>query len=281
MSPLGLLFRFVRRLPDYYIATRNVYLRAEMGLPINVCIFDNRRYFYTPDNLLVHSLWTHHCTSYFTRDEVREWLKFTDGCRSLLDAGASAGFFSAIFNRTTEGLGTILSVEPDSKSFKLLQETIRLNGGGKNWLSVNCALSNVTGRLNFFSSGFGGDLGGAGSTRETMYRGEEKARCIGAPETVRVETLESLCLGLSFAPDLIKMDIESYEFEALSVALEFLKERRPKLFLELHNEKIRGRNLNPEKLLESLVGIGYQFPGKKSPADVCAPPIVHLCLTPP
>src|SRR5271165_6930438 len=159
MNPIGLFPRFIRRLPDFYISTKHLYLREELGLPLNVCFFDDSRYFFTPNDLTVHDVWVHTCTSYFTRGEVREWLEFTDGCRSLLDAGSSAGLFSAIFNSTTNGSGSILSVEPDSRSFRLLQETIRLNGSNEKWRSANCALSDKVGQLNFFSSGFGGKLG--------------------------------------------------------------------------------------------------------------------------
>jgi len=187
MNPFRLFPRFVRRLPDYYIATKHVYLRSELSLPVNVCIFDDRRFIYTPDSLNIHDLWVHHCTSYYTRDEVRQWLKFSDGCRSLLDAGASAGLFSAIFNRTTEGIGEILSVEPDTKSLRLLQDTIRLNKGAKNWRCVHCALSGKEGHLTFFPSDFGGNLGAAGSSRANIYQGEEMESGPVPREVVRVE----------------------------------------------------------------------------------------------
>jgi FkbM family methyltransferase len=195
-----------------------------------------------------------------------------------LDAGASAGFFSAIFNRTTDGVGQILSVEPDTNSFRLLQETIRLNGSNPNWRAVNCALSGEVGELTFLSSGFGGDLGGADSTRESMFRGKDKEPWKPNPQIVRVETLESLCAEIGFVPDLVKMDIESYEFEALGAALKFLGTHRPKLFLEIHNEKIRGRGLDPEQLLRSLIGIGYHCHDGDRLGALCAQQIIHLCL---
>jgi|HubBroStandDraft_1064217.scaffolds.fasta_scaffold29281_2 FkbM family methyltransferase len=280
MNMFRLFPRFVRRLPDYFIATKHLYLRSELNLPVNVCIFDDRRFFYTPDSLNIHDLWVHHCTSYYTRNEVREWLKFSDGCRSLLDAGSSAGFFSGIFNRTTEGAGNILSVEPDIQSFRLLQETIRLNKGGNNWRSTNCALSGKEGHLTFYPSDFGGDLGGVGTSRPNIYRGDEKESDEFPPELVRVETLESLCKGQGFVPDLIKMDIESYEYETLTAATAFLEKFRPKLFLELHNEKIRGRGLNPETLMDSLRRVGYRCIGSNKPAALFSPPTVHLCIVP-
>lgn len=280
MNSFRLFPRFVRRLPDYFIATKHRYLRSELGLPLNVCIFDDRRFFYTPDSLNVHDLWVHHCTSYYTRNEVRQWLEFSDGCRSLLDAGASAGFFSAIFNRTTEGAGNILSVEPDANSFRLLQETIRLNARAANWQSVNCALSGKEGSLNFYPSDFGGDLDGSCPSRPNIFIGERVKSAPAEVEVVRVETLGSLCKRTDFVPDLIKMDIESYEFETLTASVGFLAEHRPKLFLELHNEKIRGRGLSPETLLETLLHIGYRILRSTNLTAICAPTAVHLCMVP-
>jgi len=223
MTALGLFLRFIRRLPDYYLTTKHIYMRAELGLPVNVCIFDDRRWFYTPDDLIVHDMWVNQTISYYARGEVRQWLKFTDGCKSLLDAGASAGFFSAVFNCTTHGAGSILSVEPDARSFRMLQETIRLNGNNKNWRAANCALSDKIGQLSFFSSGFGGDLGGAESTREAIYRGSDHGAGGGKTESVKVETIDSLCSAFEFVPDLIKMDVQGYELEVLKGATECLK----------------------------------------------------------
>jgi len=280
MTALGLFLRFIRRLPDYYLTTKHIYMRAELGLPVNVCIFDDRRWFYTPDDLIVHDMWVNQTISYYARGEVRQWLKFTDGCKSLLDAGASAGFFSAVFNCTTHGAGSILSVEPDARSFRMLQETIRLNGNNKNWRAANCALSDKIGQLSFFSSGFGGDLGGAESTREAIYRGSDHGAGGGKTESVKVETIDSLCSAFEFVPDLIKMDIESYEVEALGSSLEFLKRHRPKLFLELHNEKIRGRGLDPRHLFNSLVEIGYRPVGSANIEAQFASTSAHLCLMP-
>jgi len=236
--------------------------------------------FFTPNDLTVNNVWVHTCTSYFTRGEVREWLEFTDGCKSLLDAGSSAGFFSAIFNNTTGGTGSILSVEPDSRSFQLLQETIRLNGENEKWRSANCALSDKVGQLGFVSSGFGGNLSSSSPTIQITSDTDSGQNDPVQAEVVRVETLDSVCSKFKFLPDLIKMDIESYEFEALGSSLGFLKEKRPKLFLELHNEKPRERGLAPEHLIESLLGVGHKCSGSKRLDALCAPTTVHLRLTP-
>jgi FkbM family methyltransferase len=278
MNQLQLFARFVRRLPDYYLATKHVYLRAELGLPLNICIFDDRRFFYTPDDLNIHDLWVHHCTSFYARGEVRNWLTFSKGCQRLLDAGASAGFFSGIFNRTTEGNSQILSVEPDGKSFRLLQETIRLNNGAKNWGSVNCALSGEEGSVEFYPSDFGGNLGALGSSKPNIYLGDQNGSMPGKPEVVKVETLESLCRRQNFIPDLIKMDIESYEFETLTASSDFLTKHRPKLFLELHNEMLRNRGLDPKTLVNSLFSLGYKCLGPSGEGDLYGPSSAHLCL---
>ncbi len=280
MNALQLFPRFVRRLPDHYVATKHLYLRAELGLPVNVCIFDDKRYFYTPDSLNVHDLWVHQCTSFYTRGEVKEWLRFSEGCLSLLDAGASAGFFSAVFNRTTDGAGRILSVEPDKRSYALLQETIRLNNGVNNWRSANCALSGTVGQLEFSPSDFGGGIGSAGNSRQNIYRGPDAGAAPSPSEPVRVETLESICESHEFIPDLIKMDIESYELETLIAAKAYLSRVRPRIFLELHNEMIRARGLRPETIVEALHEIGYKCKGGGSPAALCAPAAAHLCILP-
>lgn len=149
MNPLRIFPGIGRRLPDYNISTRNVYLRQELNHSGNVCIFDKRGFFCTYGNLFVYCLWMRHCTSFYTNGAICQCLGFPDGRKMLFDAGVSAEMFSVILNRTTDGAGQLLSVEPDVKRFRLFQERIRLRNGARNRHGVNCALSDKEGCLIF------------------------------------------------------------------------------------------------------------------------------------
>jgi len=71
---------------------------------------------------------------------------------------------------------------------------------------------------------------------------------------VRLMTLDSLIgQGEVLAPDVIKMDIEGAEYDALCGALNLLKEKRPKLFLATHGKEVHAA------CCKLLTDIGYKL----------------------
>ena len=59
-------------------------------------------------------------------------------------------------------------------------------------------------------------------------------------------------------PDLTKIDIEGFEFEAFKNSRELLK-RKPKILLALHPEFIRKKGRNPKEVLEILLENNYNI----------------------
>ena len=77
-------------------------------------------------------------------------------------------------------------------------------------------------------------------------------------------TLRSICREAAFTPDLIKIDIESYEYEVLMSSIDFLDEFKPRLHLELHSPQLRKRGLELGHLLQRLEALGYCVHGVPS-----------------
>jgi hypothetical protein len=59
-------------------------------------------------------------------------------------------------------------------------------------------------------------------------------------------------------PDLIKMDIEGAEYEALLGSEEWLQEHMPTLFLEFHENIMKNTNRDPQMLLDLFDRLGYK-----------------------
>ena len=59
-------------------------------------------------------------------------------------------------------------------------------------------------------------------------------------------------------PDLIKMDIEGAEFEALIAAEEWLKEHKPRILLEFHENIMKKTGRDPKLLIELFDRVGYR-----------------------
>jgi hypothetical protein len=54
------------------------------------------------------------------------------------------------------------------------------------------------------------------------------------------------------------MDIESFEFEAITAAADWLSEYKPRLFLEFHFDKLRSRGVDTTQFLDAISEIGYR-----------------------
>ena len=76
---------------------------------------------------------------------------------------------------------------------------------------------------------------------------------------VSVETIPDASDRLRVIPDLIKLDIEGYEYEAISGAQSFLSKHKPALLLELHLNYLDERKLSAKELLSMLTACGYSF----------------------
>jgi FkbM family methyltransferase len=79
------------------------------------------------------------------------------------------------------------------------------------------------------------------------------------PIQVSIETIGAAAARLGVIPTLIKMDIEGYEYEAISGALDFLRRHRPKLLLELHLNYLEQRKCPAKQLVKALADCGYSF----------------------
>jgi FkbM family methyltransferase len=210
-------------------------------------VFLSRSEFVTcPDDALVNSIWRFHFFSRGGRSELKEFLKYSNGLKTLIDIGASAGIFSALFANTRVN-SKIISVEPDLKSYDLLQQTIRLNSTkNPEWNSIRAVMSEHEGFKDFSSSGFGGII----STSVNSER-------------VISHSIKSLVKEVAVNPELIKIDIESWEYEVLISSLDWLAHFKPRIFLELHWRLLEQRNLSPGKLLWNLGKIGYKWRGSE------------------
>lgn len=78
------------------------------------------------------------------------------------------------------------------------------------------------------------------------------------PSDCQIDTLPALCEAAGFAPDLIKFDIESSEYEVLLDSRTWLQTVRPTLIIEVHNEILEARNLSFRPVLQALQSIGYR-----------------------
>ncbi len=241
------LLRFAKRIPVYLNRERDYQEHARGGLRHEVICYDEATRFRCPNDALVFSQFQAHVFQPQSREEIRQFLHLAEGCRRSIDAGASAGIFSMLFAVSRPG-ASILSVEPEDRSFRLLCEARALNlREGVDWSTARCVLAASPGRVMIDTSELGATVAGVdrGATRGA---GQEAAEA---------HSLASLCSAHGFLPDLLKLDIESFEYEVLTSSRDFLAETMPRIQLELHNFLIRRRSLDPAAPLRVLFDLGY------------------------
>jgi len=155
---------------------------------------------------------------------------------TVFDVGANAGYFSI----TSAELGAkVHAFEPNPRVRALLLRSVQLGGGSIEVVGAAC--SDHSGTMPLYLS----------SPDNTGMTG------LGTPTDVSVEvdviTLDDYAARTRARPDLIKMDVEGHEHEALAGAGEVLRDCRPTLIVEVGSDAtldlMRTRGYTPQRIL--------------------------------
>ena len=152
----------------------------------------------------------------------------------VYDVGANAGFYSLLSSLLVSETGKVYSFEPLPANISYLKKHIELNKLG-NVKVIEKAVSNKvsTVRFNFGDNRSAGHISNVGEIEV---------------ETISID--EFISQG-NPSPDIIKMDIEGAEYEALIGAKELLKSKKPIIFLATHSDELR------VKCLALIAEFGY------------------------
>jgi FkbM family methyltransferase len=165
--------------------------------------------------------------------------------------GANEGYFSIVASGLVGETGRVITVEPQSRLQPVLERNKSLNHGGNIDL-IRVAISNAEENVDIYLA----PDTITGST--SLY----KTRKYPVPkETVKMTTLQKFLDSNSIASvDLMKMDIEGYEYEAILGSREVFQSKRIKnLALELHTWLLKDRGLNPDEITNFLKDAGYKI----------------------
>jgi len=252
--------RFLKRLPIYYRMDSSDVIQRDTDAGPDCVFLSKSIKLRLPDDALAHNVFR---SMAFEAREWRSFLELADGCRTLVDIGASGGFFSALFVASRIGPVHVLSIEPDPPSQAVLANVRDRNRrADTEWLIDERAVGPQA-KSEFVSSGYGVSrslcpTGDARTERTAARNGRPFARI-----AVNCAPLEKICQEQNIAPDLLKIDIEGMELDLVQCSLDWLSTIRPRIHLEVHPLFIRCHGGEPLRLLRSLSEIGYQsFNGK-------------------
>lgn len=142
------------------------------------------------------------------------------------DVGANVGFFAMIAARLVGPSGKVLCFEPLPENARQIQYNAQLNGFDN--VVVRCEALGSSNRTEIFHTSAEPTWGMLATVGKLPVKASGNIQ-------VNVRTLDSLRGDDLPRPDVIKMDIEGAEADALQGARETLSTHRPSLVIELHS----------------------------------------------
>lgn len=165
----------------------------------------------------------------------------------VIDVGANMGRFALVFASIAKH-GRVVCFEPNASSFNKLKRNVDLNDF-KHVEIVNKALGDAPAKLSLFTV----NSHNAGMNRIGIPDGHNVSS-----ETVSVSKLDDEIdkLGLKQV-DLIKIDVEGFEFKVLLGGKKTIEKFKPILFIELVEENLLDNHQDPSALIQWIKNFGY------------------------
>lgn len=265
---LGEFLRFIKYLPTAYRGHVLELQRRFHGLEEDqrVLYFTRDQYIYAPNEVTAFRVWRQFFAETESAAEITQFLRLGRGCTRFLDIGAAHGLFSAIFCRTASESARVVAVEPIKTYVSTLEQTLALNAGPNVDFTIEqTALMDRNDQTQFSDMAFDGFF-----TKLTEL--------VDSTQEIQVETLESLCQRLDFKPDLIKMDVDGFEYDILLGSPSFFRTCLAKLHLELHLSDLRRRGKDVNQILDHL--FQTHTITATSPQNFSRAPVARLSLEP-
>ena len=160
----------------------------------------------------------------FLMDEYSKCIPFIKKANYCIDIGAQIGCFSLYAMKVNPRLKKVLSFEPASSNYKLLQENISLNGLETKIIPFNHAISDKRGKSKLFLS----DKNSGGHS--LIFK-------TGNSETVNVESINSVFKENKLEDNIfVKLDCEGAEYEIVLGMKENYFKKVNAIIMEYHDK---------------------------------------------
>jgi FkbM family methyltransferase len=204
----------------------------------------------------------------FESDEYNFLKKVVGPGNTCIDVGANVGFFTQLFAAQTGSKGRVIAVEPILRNARLIELNSVINGTENIVHVVNKAVSeSETGPVQF---SLRGDSASSSIAENIDAPGRDNP--LGTTTSkivVESEPLDSIIQSLNINRiDILKMDIEGYEYRALKGMGRILADEslRPRvMMIELFTSHLRCFGNSIDQVVELLRSYGYspRFVNKK------------------
>jgi len=169
---------------------------------------------------------------------------------TILDIGANIGVTTLNFAKIVGVSGKVYSFEPDPVNLISLQKNIKLNSFN-NIILNKIGLGNNTGKFKIHTM----DVNNKGMNRIIEITDNNE---IG--HEINVTTIDTYVTENKLQKiDVIKIDVEGFEYNVLQGAYNTLKRFHPKLFVELDNRLLTDQGKSAKELIEYLINLEYNI----------------------
>ncbi len=164
---------------------------------------------------------------------------------TMVDIGANIGYFTLLSSNLVGPKGRVIAVEPSHRNASRLMENLWLNQVANTAvISIGAGSHGNFSKLNFPT------YNNAGAA---TFRGNNTVQ----DQVAAILRLDDVFEMLSVVPDLIKIDIEGYEFEALQGMANTLKKYQPVVISELTDAFLIELGQSSRQLIEFMESLGY------------------------
>lgn len=171
----------------------------------------------------------------------------------VYDVGAFEGLITLFFASKAK---QVISWEPNPRNYARATANVRLNNL-TNVQILNRGISNVPGTIDLLYDPLMPGAGSGDSAIKDQIGGSVKsAQKISIPVARLDDEVGQNSLPL---PDLVKIDIEGMELQALQGMHRLLMERQPELYIEMHGATTNGKVENAHAVTAYLEERGYKI----------------------
>ena len=179
---------------------------------------------------------------------LRELLKTLSEDDIFFDIGANVGLYTCMVGKKLS-MGQVHAFEPHPSNFERLRDNVTTNNISDRVVLHKYALSDKNGEFDLSVQKSSAPAQGAHSLVSESDIGETvKVTTYKADERVESDLP---------TPDVIKIDVEGAELRVLRGFEESLIKNTPKIFCEIHTDRLEEDGASEEELIEYLSDIGY------------------------
>lgn len=159
---------------------------------------------------------------------TREWTKRAKRANIVFDVGSHTGAFTLLAARANPGLQQLCAFEPTARAYARLVENLIVNSLLNKVRPERLALSHAAGPLTF---NVFDDLYQIGTGNS--YKTEHTSFAVRSQEACQATTIDTYIRETGVSPDLVKIDVEGAEVDALVGAIDLIGKRRTMFLIEV------------------------------------------------